>query len=104
MNVRPPLSRLAMAILMAFAAGASGCAHRWAPHTPALDAKFGDAVRAARAQQTLDPMASRNATVPTGIDGEAGKNSIDRYQESFKEPPPSFTIFGIGSGTATSVR
>jgi len=70
-----------------------GCA---IPATPAYDAKFGDAVRQAKALQVLYPDAGANADPVTGIDGQSGKNAVDRYQESFKAPPRSFEVFDIG--------
>ncbi|MDT3679999.1 MAG: hypothetical protein ROZ64_14315 [Burkholderiaceae bacterium] len=68
------------------------------PATPNYDARFGEAVRQAKAMQTLNPEAGKNADPVTGIDGESGKNAIDRYQESFKAPPQTFEIFDIGGG------
>lgn len=64
--------------------------------TPNYDARFGDAVRQARLQQTLDPDASNNLTPVTGIDGPAAKEAIGRYQDSFKTPPPTFNVINIG--------
>jgi starvation-inducible outer membrane lipoprotein len=66
------------------------------PETPKLDAKFGDTVRAARLAQTLDPQASvRNAGKVSVVDTESAVLSVDTMRETFKTPPPSFTIFGI---------
>lgn len=66
-----------------------------APH---LEAHFGDAVRQAVAQQTLNPNASLNPDPVSGIDGEAAKNAADRYQETFKSPPPVVNVINIGGG------
>lgn len=66
--------------------------------TPEIDARFGDAVREARARQTIDPDASRNTDPVAGIDGEAGRAAMIRYHDSFREPPPTFNILGIGGG------
>lgn len=68
--------------------------------TPVLDANFGNAVRQARAAQTLNPNASANRDPVLGIDGQAGAAAQDRYQESFKAPPKTFEIINIG-GTLT---
>lgn len=70
-----------------------GCA---TPATPNLDAHFGQAVLAARAQQTLNPAASSNPNPPDGIDGRAARAAIERYHDSFKTPPPSFNVINIG--------
>lgn len=67
-------------------------------HTPRLDAKFGEAVRQARARQTIDPEASKNTDPVSGIDGVAAQNSIEEYQKSFQEPPQTFNVLGIGGG------
>ncbi len=64
--------------------------------TRELDARFGDAVRQARAQQTLYPEAGRNTDPVTGIDGVAAQNTIEEYQKSFQEPPRTFNVLGIG--------
>jgi hypothetical protein len=72
----------------------TGCTH---PTTPNLDSRFGYAVNAAKAQQTINPDASRNTDPVAGLGGQPSKDSIDRYHNTFKEPP---TTFSIGSGTA----
>ncbi len=64
--------------------------------SPSLDAKFGDAVRQARMQQTLNPNASANRNPVLGIDGRAGATAQDRYQESFRTPPKTFEVINIG--------
>ena len=82
-------------------AALAGCAS----NTPQLDSTFGDAVNAAKAQQTLNPEASQNTAQPDGLDGKAANALIDRYQKSFEKPPAAGNIFNIGvgsSGTGTS--
>jgi len=69
-----------------------------ASSTPVLDANFGNAVRQARAAQTLNPNASANRDPVLGIDGKAGAAAQDRYQESFKSPPKTFEVINIGGG------
>lgn len=64
--------------------------------TPQLDAVFGQAVREARAAQTINPKASENTDPVLGIDGKAGAAAQQRYQESFKAPPRTFEIINIG--------
>lgn len=64
--------------------------------TPILDSHFGEAVRTARALQTLNPEASLNMSSVTGLDGQASKEAIARYQASFKTPPPSMNVINIG--------
>lgn len=71
----------------------TGCASS----TPVLDAGFGQAVRDARAAQTLNPKASAENTQPAlGIDGKAASEAQKRYVDSFKQPPRTFEIINIG--------
>ena len=58
---------------------------------------FGKAVREARARQTINPTAGRSADPVAGVDGESAQHAIDRYQNSFKEPPRTFNVLGIGT-------
>lgn len=68
-----------------------------ASSSPVLDASFGNAVREARAAQTLNPRASAENTQPAlGIDGKAASEAQKRYVDSFKAPPKTFEIINIG--------
>ena len=67
--------------------------------SPRLDARFGDAVNIGKAQQTLNPDASKNRNVVAGIDGKAAQETMVRYRESFKSPPPPANVFNIGIGS-----
>ena len=83
---------LLTATTIALMAQLTGCGST----TPDLDAKFGDAVRTARQQQTLNPAAPTGNNPVLGIDGRAAASTQDRYQKSFVEPPPTIFIFGLG--------
>lgn len=63
-----------------------------ASSTPYLDSRLGNVVNSAKALQTLNPEASRNPDPVAGLDGNAAKESIDRYQGSFKTPPRTFEV------------
>ncbi len=76
----------------------TGCA----PTTPRMDMHFGEAVNTAKAQQTINPDASRNTDPVAGLDGQAAKSTIDLYQKSFKSPPPPVNVFTIGVGSGSS--
>lgn len=76
----------------------AGCAST----TPNLDARFGQAVLAARAQQTINPAASLNPDPVSGLDGRAAREAMGRYHDSFKTPPPSFNVINIGGSIAGS--
>jgi uncharacterized protein YceK len=65
--------------------------------TPHLDSKFGHAVNAAKAKQILHPEASKNTDPVAGIDGSPAKESIDRYQDTFRAPPPTFNVIDINT-------
>ena len=66
--------------------------------TPNYDSHFGEAVVLARAQQTIDPMASRNTNPVRGIDGKSAAAAIVLYDKSFTAPPPTQNIFNISFG------
>lgn len=90
-----PFARSAAALLLASSLAAC------APLTPQWDARFGDSVRAAIAQQTLNPNASRNTDPVAGIDGRAAHEAVTQYTKSFQEPPqpaPLLQILGGGRG------
>jgi type IV pilus biogenesis protein CpaD/CtpE len=100
---------LALAALAFLAVGAAGCSttatsmEEYLSASPRETAAFGNTVRANVAAQTLNPEASRNADPVTGIDARSAASAYDRYQQSFKVPPPPLQVFGIGGlgqGTA----
>lgn len=74
-----------------------GCA---TSNTPVLDEHFGEAVKAARAQQTINPDASMNTDPATGISGQAADAVVDRYHKSFVQPPATPNVFNIGIGSS----
>lgn len=97
MSLAQILSRRGWALLAALAL-LSGCTSV----TPVADSHFGEAVRAARAAQTLNPQASATNRDPvTGLDGRAGATAVERYHDSFKAPPRTFEVLGIGGGLST---
>lgn len=63
------------------------------------DRQFGASVREAMARQTIDPQAASKAGDPKGDAGTA-RTAMGRYQDSFKQPPKTFNVLGIG-GVAT---
>lgn len=72
----------------------TGCA----TETPQLDDKFGDAVNTAKALQIINPDASLNAQSPDGMEGKAAGAVMDRYHDSYKNPPVQNNVFTIGIG------
>ena len=72
----------------------AGCAST--PY-PEKGLNFGYAVNSAKQAQVLYPQgAQRDPANVSGIDGRAAKESMDRYVESFKAPPPTVNVFNIG--------
>lgn len=67
-----------------------------------VDQHFGEAVNTAKAQQIINSDASLNNDPVTGVDGQAAKGAIDRYQKSFVQPPASTNVFTIGVGSGGS--
>jgi len=88
-----------LAALLASVAMA-GCATK----TPYLDEHFGEAVNAAKAQQTINPDASLNTDPVAGVDGQAADAAVDRYHKSFVQPPATTNVFtiGVGGGSGAS--
>lgn len=85
--------RCGEAVLLLGAVMVAGCGSV----TPELDARFGDAVRTAREQQTLNPVPAAASKDPVqSIDAKAAVNAQERYQDSFKTPPKTFDVLGIG--------
>ena len=66
--------------------------------SPYFDQQVGLAVNTAKAQQTINPDASRNSNPVAGIGGTEADFTIDEYHNSFKAPPPTFTVINIGGG------
>jgi hypothetical protein len=66
--------------------------------SPHFDHQLGLAVNTAKARQTLNPDASRNTDPVAGIGGTEADFTIDEYHNSFKAPPPTFTVINIGGG------
>lgn len=92
---RKAMNKTLVSILCITIVGATaGCASR----TPVLDERLGDAVREARAKQTINPNASRDADPVLGLDGLAARESIERYKDASKAPPPVTNVINIGGG------
>jgi uncharacterized lipoprotein len=70
--------------------------------TPNYDQRFGDAVRQARLQMTLNPDANKNADPVAGLDGNAAKEGLTRYENTFKTPPPVTNVINIGRAVSGS--
>lgn len=73
----------------------AGCAA-----TPHYDQHFGEAVREARVAMAINRGAP-GADPAAGIDGQAAREAVTRYQDSFKAPPPVVNVINVsGAGAA----
>jgi uncharacterized lipoprotein len=84
-------------LALAIAALLAGCSYN--SFTPNYDAQFGNAVRAARLAQTLNPNAGTQPPV-MGMDGVSAHEAIGRYEDSFKSPPPVVNVINIGGAVS----
>ena len=75
----------------------AGCA---TSATPNYDARFGDAVRAARQAMILNPDAASAPGPAAGIEGTRAYEAIGRYEDSFKVPPPVVNVINIGGAAS----
>jgi hypothetical protein len=64
--------------------------------TPNYDANFGNAVREAKQKMIINPDAGKEPDQVTGIDGKAARETVIRYHDSFKSPPPVTNVINIG--------
>lgn len=64
--------------------------------SPHFDQQVGIAVNTAKAQQIVNPDASRNADPVAGIEGTPAGFAIGEYHNSFKAPPPTFQVIRGG--------
>lgn len=67
--------------------------------TPTLDREFGNSVRQARAQQTLNPDAGRTPRPVNGLDAAAAAAAYQNYQQSFITRDDQGNGFTIGVGS-----
>ena len=83
------MKHAAIALLVTLLAGCSSV-------TPNYDAKFGNAVREARLNMTINPDAGSNPDQAIGMDGKSARETIILYQDSYKKPPPAVNVINIG--------
>ncbi|CAN7426898.1 hypothetical protein [Paraburkholderia sp. SIMBA_054] len=92
------LARRAM-LLAPMLAALGGCM----TSTPIWDAHFGEAVRAVKQAQIIDPHAAEHAPSVSGVDGKAAASAMDSYDKSFRQPAPVTNPYVIGvSGGGSS--
>ena len=89
-------SRLASLPCLALLLATAGCVSQ----SPYLDSRFGESVTVLKAQQIINPEASRNTDPVYGMDGRAARSAYDKYQKSYRVPEPQPNPFIIGIGGA----
>ena len=83
------MNQRAIPLLLCLLAGCSTA-------TPHYDARFGEAVRTATQSMIINPDAGNNPDPVAGMDGNAAREGVARYQDSFKAPPPAVSVINIG--------
>jgi len=58
-----------------------------APPPTVLSSNYGQSQKQARDNQILNPEASENLDIVTGLEGGAGVKAFKRYQKFFETPP-----------------
>ena len=68
-------------------------------HKSRLELDYGTSKKLATYNQILNPDAEKNLEPVSGLDGQAAKGSIKKYQDDFKKPTkaPQYSI-SIGKG------
>ena len=64
--------------------------------TPHYDARFGEAVREAKLKMIINPDAGKNPDQALGMDGKSARETMIRYQDTHKAPPPAVNVINIG--------
>lgn len=90
----PAATRLALWGLLGI--GLAGCSS----DAPRLDAQWGQSMAQARAQQTAYPERKPGARGPIETDAVIGRLGIERYHQSFENPPPPVNVLQLGVGGA----
>ena len=97
--IRKPVRQgMALALLLCLP-WLTACTSMSVSKSPVVDGAFGESVRQARARQLVNPDAGRNRDPVAGLDAEAGRSVMDAYYKSFKEPPRTFNVLGIGGSS-----
>jgi cytochrome c556 len=91
------MTRLVSVFVIHSAACLAGCS-ALQPAAPVSDGSFGQAVRRTMGQQVANPQAGIAARGADGFDAQSARSALAKHRDSFKTPPPTFTILGIGGG------
>jgi cytochrome c556 len=89
------MTRLASIFVIHSAACLAGCSVLPAA-APVSDGGFGQTVRRTMGQQVAQPQAGTAARGAEEFDAQSARSALAKHRDSFKTPPPTFTILGIG--------
>lgn len=67
--------------------------------SPALDARWGQSLSQAQAQQTANADARNAQRSPIETDGEIARLGIARMHRAYENPPPPMNVLNLGVGT-----
>jgi hypothetical protein len=86
-----------VALVMSVSAALGGCMSS----TPIWDAHIGEALKAVKTAQIIDPHAGEHAPAPEGIDGKSADSAMVNYDKSFARPvtTPGAYVIGVGGGS-----
>lgn len=70
--------------------------------TPVWDAHFGEAARAVKQAQIIDPHAAEHNPSTQGVDGQSAVSAMTQYDKLFSAPPVSSNPYTIGVGSGAS--
>jgi cytochrome c556 len=92
------MTRLVYVFVIHSAACLAGCSALPAA-APVSDGAFGQTVRRTMGQQVAQPLAGAVARGADEFDAQSARSALAKHRDSFKTPPPTFTILGIGGGS-----
>lgn len=77
--------------------------------TPRTDEAFGESTNLLKAQQVLNPEASRDTDPVTGLDAKSAKGALENYHNSFRKQSSSggtgnSILMGLGAGANASAE
>ena len=64
--------------------------------TPNFDARYGISLREAKLRMTINPDAGKKPDLVLGADGVSAHETMNRYYDKYKAPPPVTNVINIG--------
>lgn len=82
-------------LVLACLSALTGCSS-----TPQYDDRLGDSLREVRVAMRVHPNGTVVDDQVAGIDGQAAREAMNRYYDTFKAPPPVVNVINIGGMTS----